>query len=496
MKKVLFCIFTLFASVNLFAQQQLNLSEVITRSARAVEEVLPQNSKVAVLNFASSSETFSDYVIEELTGELVNGKKLTIVDRRNLALISQEMNLQLSGDVSDESAQAIGKKLGAQSIISGTLTNMGTFHRFRIRVINVETAAIQTQISLDLKNDAQVAFLLSGSPTSPQPVPSSETTPSTSTNDVSTPLTEGTMVPGNSLTEKLAWLNRNADSHNTYILAVSANENIAPYTFEYSGAIDITVVLRGDSQNRTIRLRSNDTMFTVKSNITLILENNITLQGHRRDKGAMVSVQDGGMFIMNSGATITGNTTTASDLYGTGVWVGTRGTFTMNGGTISGNTVSFGGGGVALWGTFTMNGGTISGNTAQWGGGVFVGKGGTFTMTGGTIIENTALRSGGGMQINGTFTMRGGTITGNTAREGYGGGVSLDPQSTFTKTGGIITGYNSDRNNGNAVKDGDGILARRGHAVQVNDNIRKETTAGSGVNMSYSNGKASGGWDN
>jgi len=73
------------------------------------------------------------------------------------------MNLQMSGDVSDESAQAIGKLLGAQAIVSGTLTNMGTYHRFRIRVISVETGRIQTQVSLDLQNDRQVAFLLGGS---------------------------------------------------------------------------------------------------------------------------------------------------------------------------------------------------------------------------------------------------------------------------------------------------------------------------------------------
>jgi TolB-like protein len=160
--------------------QQLNLDTVIERSARAVEEALPRGAKVAVLNFVSTSETFSDHVIEELTGKLVNGKKITIVDRRNLALISQEMNLQLSGDVSDESAQAIGRMLGAQSIVSGTLTNMGTFYRFRVRVINVETAAIQSQISLDLRSDEQVVFLLSGNPSDKVAVrPSSQTTPQT-----------------------------------------------------------------------------------------------------------------------------------------------------------------------------------------------------------------------------------------------------------------------------------------------------------------------------
>jgi len=154
-------LFVLWAGV--LPAQQVNLREAIARSARGVEEALPQGTMVAVLNFASPSATFTDYVIEELTGELVTGQKVAIVDRQNLALISTEMNLQLSGDVSDESAQAIGKMLGAQSIISGTLTDMGRFYRFRIRVINVETARIQTQVSLDLRKDEQVAYLLSDS---------------------------------------------------------------------------------------------------------------------------------------------------------------------------------------------------------------------------------------------------------------------------------------------------------------------------------------------
>jgi TolB-like protein len=164
MRKLL-CIFGLFMVLlsGTLSAQQMNLDTTLTRAARGVEEVLSQGTKVAVLNFSSPSETFSDHVIEELTGKLVIGRKITIVDRRNLALITSEMHLQLSGDVSDESAQAIGRMLGAQSIVSGSLTNMGTFYRFRIRVINVETAAIQTQVSLDLQNDSQVAFLLGSS---------------------------------------------------------------------------------------------------------------------------------------------------------------------------------------------------------------------------------------------------------------------------------------------------------------------------------------------
>ena len=314
------------------------------------------------------------------------------------------------------------------------------------------------------------------------------TSPVARTAEVISPPIAGTNVPGKSLAEKLVWLQRNAESHNTYIVEVNANENIAPNTLGYKGAINITIVLIGDSINRTIRLSSHGTMFMVVSNVTFILENNITLQGHSGNTGAMVDVS-GGTFIMNTGATITGNIQSNDRGFflssrGGGVNV-SSGNFTMNGGIISGNT-AVEGGGVYVASVFTMKGGVISGNTASTGGGVHISRNQTFTMIGGTITDNTASK-GGGVFTTGIFTMRGGTITRNTAAE-YGGGVCIDWGShrgyESSKTGGIITGYNSDQSDGNVVRDHEGVLARRGHAFYVNAEKRREKTAGIGVNLS------------
>jgi hypothetical protein len=288
---------------------------------------------------------------------------------------------------------------------------------------------------------------------------------------------EGTVLSGNAnLSAKLAWLDRSVESHNTYIVEVNANENINPYTFNYSGAINVTVILRGVGENRTVRLSKNGTMFTVNGNVTFILDNNITLRGHSQNTGRMVNVS-GGIFKMNNGSVITGNT-------GNGVYL-SSGTFEMNGGTISDNSANDGGG-VYVDGTFNMNGGTISGNIANDGGGVYVS--GDFNMNGGTISGNTAKR-GGGVLIYYSwdrFTMNGGTITGNTATE-YGGGVY---GRSFIKTGGTITG--SEANGGNVVKDSQGLISRRGHAVYIWDSRRKETTAGPSHNL---NSESDAGWD-
>jgi len=368
---------------------------------------------------------------------------------------------------------AIGKLFGAQTIVSGAVNRLGTGYRIRIRALEVQTAQVQGQYNRNIASSRIINSLLaSGGSTTNNYATGTITTGSgsstanttsenktTTSNDVNTPLTVGTMVPGNSLAEKLAWLQRSAESHNTYIIEVNFDESISPNNeLYYKGAINITITLRGDNKNRTIRLKSHGNMFTVGSNVTFVLENNITLQGHNGNTDEIIRVSGG--------------------------------TFEMKGGNIFSNTASSGGGVFLNGGTFIMSGGIISGNTAtSYGGGVAVDSG-TFTMSGGTISNNTAT-FGGGVYVNSfrTFSMRGGTITNNTANKA-GGGV----YGTFTKTGGTITGYNSDPNNGNVVKDEAGnIIAHNGHAAYIYSDMRKETTAGPSVNLSK---QSKDGWDN
>lgn len=82
-----------------------------------------------------------------------------MVDRRNLENIRQELNFQLSGDVSDETAQSIGKMYGAQAIISGEMTAIGDTYRMRVSAIAVETTQILGMINLDVVKDNRFAAL-------------------------------------------------------------------------------------------------------------------------------------------------------------------------------------------------------------------------------------------------------------------------------------------------------------------------------------------------
>ena len=139
----------------------VNLDTAIKQSSKDINDSLSAGTKVALLNFSSESDVFSDYVLEEMSIALVKSKKLVVVDRKEIELIRKEMKFQMSGEVSDESAQQIGAMLGAQSIVSGSLVNMGETYRFRTKAINVKSAAIETSSSINVGNDSQIKYLLS-----------------------------------------------------------------------------------------------------------------------------------------------------------------------------------------------------------------------------------------------------------------------------------------------------------------------------------------------
>jgi hypothetical protein len=69
------------------------------------------------------------------------------------------MEYQLSGEVNDETAQSIGQKLGAQTIISGSITALGDIYRLRVQALSVETARIQGMQNIDVIPDSRLSIL-------------------------------------------------------------------------------------------------------------------------------------------------------------------------------------------------------------------------------------------------------------------------------------------------------------------------------------------------
>jgi len=166
-RNILLCVVSLAILVPTFPQTAVTLDAALNNSTSYLKDKLSAKSKVVVLNFTSKWPDLSEYIIEELIGYIVNEGTFTVVDRANLETIRQEMNFQLSGEVSDKTAQSVGKKLGAQVIISGSMTAIGNTYRLRIRAIAVETAEILGMQNVDVTQDSRLAALTGTAYTAP-----------------------------------------------------------------------------------------------------------------------------------------------------------------------------------------------------------------------------------------------------------------------------------------------------------------------------------------
>jgi hypothetical protein len=157
MKRLLALCILLTGAACAFAQQNtVTLDEGIRNAVSDLAGRLKKGNTVAVLNISADNKALSSYVIDNLTAHLVNNGNFTVVDRRNLEPLQQELNFQMSGKVNEDTAQAIGKILGAQIIISGSVSEFGTAYRMMIQATQVGTAEIQGMSNSTVRFDASL----------------------------------------------------------------------------------------------------------------------------------------------------------------------------------------------------------------------------------------------------------------------------------------------------------------------------------------------------
>jgi TolB-like protein len=127
-----------------------------------LNENIPQGNKVVIINMQSDYANLSEYIIDELIANAVRDRVFSVVDRAQLEQIRMELNFQFSGEVDDQSALEIGKFIGAQTIVTGTISELGDRYRIRIRALNVETAEVQGQFNSNINPSRTIAALMRG----------------------------------------------------------------------------------------------------------------------------------------------------------------------------------------------------------------------------------------------------------------------------------------------------------------------------------------------
>jgi TolB-like protein len=121
---------------------------------------IPEGKKIAIISVQSESAALSEYIIDELISNAVNDNRYSVVDRQQLDAARSELNFNMSGEVSDQSAQAVGQFTGAQTIVTGRISKIGDSFRFSIRALEVESVQVQGSQNFTIAAGATINALI------------------------------------------------------------------------------------------------------------------------------------------------------------------------------------------------------------------------------------------------------------------------------------------------------------------------------------------------
>jgi TolB-like protein len=107
-------------------------------------------SRLAIVGITATDPNEATFYVNELTIQLVNSRKYTVVDRNDVDKVLMEQNFQMSGYVDDNAFVSIGKFIGATVVITGNITGNGSQKRLVIKAIDVLTSEILAMESLPL----------------------------------------------------------------------------------------------------------------------------------------------------------------------------------------------------------------------------------------------------------------------------------------------------------------------------------------------------------
>jgi hypothetical protein len=148
------------------------LDEAILNTALVIGRDLPAGATVALVSFRSQSGRLNDYAVNELYGALLRNGKVTPVkpDQSQFQNIRDELRPYTSSELNAESARAIGRLMGAQYFVTGSLEIFNLRCSIKFTVVDTDVK-VKTGYTapLDLNSDSQLASLLVGTVTRIQP---------------------------------------------------------------------------------------------------------------------------------------------------------------------------------------------------------------------------------------------------------------------------------------------------------------------------------------
>lgn len=142
-----------------------SLDQGLNEIAQQITESIPSDSKktIAVMDFNTlegNVTMFGRYVGEKLITKLFQTKRFKVIERGLLEKALQELKFNTTDLVDTANAKQLGKVVGADAIVTGTLTDLGQSVEVNARVITVESGEVIGAASEQLIKDTAIKDLL------------------------------------------------------------------------------------------------------------------------------------------------------------------------------------------------------------------------------------------------------------------------------------------------------------------------------------------------
>lgn len=133
-----------------------------------VYQEMKKVTRIAITEFTYGDEfnNFTRNIQDILYTNLIQ-RGMTVVEREKMEQVLEELGKSFSGMLDSSTAAEIGKMLGVEAIVVGTVADMGNSVDLRARLVDVEKSAAITAAQIDVVKDTIIIKLLDSGVRSP-----------------------------------------------------------------------------------------------------------------------------------------------------------------------------------------------------------------------------------------------------------------------------------------------------------------------------------------
>lgn len=148
-------------------RKEMSLAK-ITNKVMAIQEgdkvyqEMKKVTRIAITEFTYGNE-FNDFTrnVQDILYTNLIQRGMTVVEREKMEQVLNELGKSFSGMIDSSTAAEIGKMLGVEAIVVGTVADMGNSVDLRTRLVDVEKGAAITAAQIDVVKDPTITKIIS-----------------------------------------------------------------------------------------------------------------------------------------------------------------------------------------------------------------------------------------------------------------------------------------------------------------------------------------------